>query len=268
MGHPGAPPSDNIYISDLPPQITKEECEAVLQAYGTVTQCRILPPKLPGQKSCALVRFSSVEEAQWIVDNLNGNLAEGLSEPISCRFANPPVNSWGKDGGGKGCEGLYGKGGGGKGCEGPYSKGGAALGALGNGSKGSKGEGKHPPRPTSFYGLYGAVKKAGLLGAAQVPQECMVYVRNLPTDTTDLDLFRLFSPFGAIAPSGCKAMQNEDGSCKGFGFVDYVDPSSCASAINTLNGFTAPEGAVLSVACKAPRKGKGKGKGSEDAPAA
>lgn len=252
--------SENVYISELPPQLTKEECESILQAYGTVMQCKMLPPKQPGQKAAALVRFSGIEEAQWIIDNLNGNLAEGLNEPIVCRFANPPTTTSAAGeakGYGKYC---------GKGCvDGPYGKGPACWGSGKLGMMWGKGGCRCSGKPSvSFYHLYGAVKKAGLLGPPQVPQECMVYVRNLPTDTSDLDLYKLFSPFGAIAPTGCKAMANEDGSCKGFGFVDFIEPTSCAMAIATLSGFMMPDGSTLSVACKAPsRKGKGKGYGEE-----
>lgn len=55
-----------------------------------------------------------------------------------------------------------------------------------------------------------------------------VFIKNLPSDTTDCDLYKLFAPFGAISPSGVKAMVNADGSCKGIGFVDFMDPSHAA----------------------------------------
>merc|ERR1711972_705957 len=110
--------------------------------------------------------------------------------------------------------------------------------------------------------LYGAAKRAGLLGGSgKVPPECMVYVKNLPSDTTDADLYRLFAPFGAIAPTGAKAMQTEDGSCKGIGFVDYVDPTCAEAAISTLNNFTLPDGSSIQVSIKSASRGGGKGKG-------
>merc|ERR1719491_2190270 len=46
-----------------------------------------------------MVRFASVEMATWIVENLNGNIPEGLSEAVIVRFAN---DSKGDKGGGKG----------------------------------------------------------------------------------------------------------------------------------------------------------------------
>lgn len=256
-----APPSDNVWVGDLPATLSKDECEAIFQAYGSVAQCRVMPPKQPGQKASALVRFNSVDQAQWIVENLNGNLVHGLTEPIVARFANSP-GSYGKDGkdGGKGgCLAYRSEPYGGKGAGGGCSWG--KDGGVGNGHLVSKGHGKALALG-SFASLYGAVKKAGLLGAGTTPQECQVYIKNLPSDTTDADLYKLFSPFGAIAPSGCKAMTNDDGTCKGFGFVDFVEPLAASTATATLNGFTTPEGNIVGVSIKMPsKKGKGKGEG-------
>jgi len=236
-----------------------------MQAYGSVVSCKILPPKGHFTKPSALVRFGSAEEAQWVVENLNGNLAEGLEEPIKVRFANAPGT------GGKGPGGDYSQKGGpyGKGSQGKPpadNQGFAAQGGCGGygkakgkdaGGKGGAGKG---PRPQSVFTLYGAVKKAGLLGPHKVPQECTVYVKNLPLDASDLDLYKFFSPFGAIAPSGVKAMMDPDGTCQGIGFVDFADPECAQTAIATLNGFTLPDGSSLYVSGKLPSK-KGGGKG-------
>merc|ERR1740130_808336 len=46
-----------------------------------------------------MIRFGSVEMAQWVVENINGNIPEGLAEPIIARFAN---SSSGGKGGDKG----------------------------------------------------------------------------------------------------------------------------------------------------------------------
>jgi len=254
-----AAPSDNVFFGDLPAGISKEDCEAIFGGYGTVTSCRVNFPK-PGGKASALVRFSSVEEATWVVENLNGNLAEGLEEPIVARFANAPGGggqSWGKDGGkswgkdgGKGWGKDSGKSWGGNRAE-PYSTGKG----KGKGKDGGKGGGKSTA-PASFQLLFSAVKKQGLLGDGNVPNECQVYVKNLPSDTTDADLYKLFAPFGAIAPTGAKAMLGPDGSCKGIGFIDYVDQTCAEAAILTLNNFALPDGSSIQVSTKAGRQGK------------
>merc|ERR1719343_1303267 len=121
-----------------------------------------------------------------------------------------------------------------------------------------KGGGKGGGKPGSFFVLYGAVRKAGLLGGKGVPDENQVYVRNLPSDTTDVDLYRLFAPFGAIAPTGAKAMMGPDGSCKGIGFIDFVDATCAEAAISTLNNLTLADGSSIQVSTKAAKKGGGK----------
>merc|ERR1719382_1208511 len=105
---------------------------------------------------------------------------------------------------------------------------------------GGKGGGK-----SSFYSAYGAIKKAGLLGEGHIPEECVVFVRGIPPDTSDGDLYRLFTPFGALAPNGVRAMTNPDGSCKGFGFANFADPACAAYAVQTLDNFQMPDGKVL-----------------------
>mmetsp|Transcript_68947 Transcript_68947/g.191980 ORF Transcript_68947/g.191980 Transcript_68947/m.191980 type:complete len:286 (-) Transcript_68947:76-933(-) len=267
-------PSDNLFIGDLPVDLTKEDLEKVFSSYGTVQDSRLMPPKSEGQLASALVRFSSVEEATWIVENLNGNIAEGLTDPIVVRFANAPGSNWkagGKDGkSGKGGwgekDGGYGAWGGWGGKDGkdgkaayrpaPYGKDGKG-GGKGYGKAVMKGSGK----PQSFQMVYSAARKGGVLGGGQVPEECAIYCSNLPPDTTDLDLYKLFSPFGAIAPSGIRAMMEDDGSCKGFGFVDFLDPTAADAAIVALNNLILPDGSSMNCSLKKPSlKGKGKGK--------
>mmetsp|Transcript_11391 Transcript_11391/g.28749 ORF Transcript_11391/g.28749 Transcript_11391/m.28749 type:complete len:280 (+) Transcript_11391:104-943(+) len=256
------PPSDNVFVGDLPESMTAEECEAVFQAYGSVVSCRMLPPKGHFTKPSALVRFGSVEEAQWVVESLNGNLAEGLEEPVVVRFANAPGTGGKGPSSGFSQQGPYGKGSQGKGFAGALATANGGKGGAGGYGKanGKSAGGKVGPRPQSVFTLYGAIKKAGLLGPHTVPKECTVYVKNLPLDASDIDLYKLFAPFGAIAPTGVKAMMDPDGTCQGIGFVDYIDPNCAQTAITTLNGFALPDGSCLHVSGKLPSK-KGQGKG-------
>lgn len=274
-------PSDNVFVGDLPAEITNDQVAEIFGAYGTVVQCRALPPKGGQTKASALVRFGSVEEATWIIDNLNGNLAEGLEEPIICRYAN---NNGGGSGGGGRIPPVLSSGAAGKGAWNkrseqyePYNNG-SSWSTTWHDNNNSKGYGKNailssetwslpqPPLPTkgsgkgkacvadSFSSLFLAAKKANLLGPNRVPEECQVYVNNLPPDTTDLSLYKMFSPFGAIAAGGVKAMLNNDGTCKGFGFVDFLDSAGTEQAITAFDGFSAPDGSTIVASTKAPKK--------------
>merc|ERR1719259_1203442 len=105
----------------------------------------------------------------------------------------------------------------------------------------------------------GFEKSGGLPGGKTAPNpQAMIYVSGLPGDAEDVDLFRLFNPFGATVPNGVTVMTNDDGSCKGFGFVDFQDPSSAEAAIAAFNGTIMPDGGNLVVKLKQEGKQKQK----------
>merc|ERR1712151_536533 len=56
---------------------------------------------------------------------------------------------------------------------------------------------------------------------------------------------------------GVRAMQNEEGECKGTGFVNYIEKESADLALETLNGAWLPSGRTLIV--KRAEDGGGKG---------
>jgi hypothetical protein len=234
----------------------------IFSAYFPVVDCKVIPPKMEGQKAAALVRFQSVDEASWLVENLNGNIAEGLTDPVVVRFSasTAAASSGGAFKGSSGGDAPTAPWQSGKAPSRyePYastSKGGGKL------DQTQKGFGKGFGKPTcNFQALIAAVRKSGLLGDMNRPEENSLYVKNLPPDTTDLDLYCLFAPFGAIASGGVKVMTNEDGSSKGYGFVDYLDPAVTQAAAMTMDGFTMPGGAQLGCNPKRARAAKGKGK--------
>merc|ERR1712232_794150 len=80
------PPSENLFIGDLPAELTSQQVTEVFSAFGTVVSVKINAPK--GDKGSAMVRLSSVDEAKWVYEKLNGNIPEGLSTPVIVRYAN------------------------------------------------------------------------------------------------------------------------------------------------------------------------------------
>merc|ERR1719265_1583050 len=92
MMPPAEPPpqmaSDNLYVKGLPPEVTENFMKEIFGQYGLVTQLKVLP-RDPSQPSvAAMIRFGSVEEAQWLVDNLDGNIPQGMTTPVTVKFAN------------------------------------------------------------------------------------------------------------------------------------------------------------------------------------
>eukprot|EP00408_Alexandrium_pacificum_P018880 CAMPEP_0171198810 /NCGR_PEP_ID=MMETSP0790-20130122/23139_1 /TAXON_ID=2925 /ORGANISM="Alexandrium catenella, Strain OF101" /LENGTH=210 /DNA_ID=CAMNT_0011664135 /DNA_START=96 /DNA_END=729 /DNA_ORIENTATION=+ len=124
----------NVFIADLPVDMDDAQLLEIFSQYGTVAWSKMMPSK--GKPSQAgIVEFASIDEAKWVVENLNGNVAQGMSEPIQVNYKRQN-KGYGKDGKG-GKSGGYGKDGGfgGKSCGKGYSNG---------YQKGGKGKGYSP----------------------------------------------------------------------------------------------------------------------------
>lgn len=232
----GNPPSERVFVSGLPMGLDDAKLSTIFGAYGTLTDIK----NLSNANACIL-NFATADEAKWVVENLDGNMPEGISQPIAVKFANPP-NSYGKGGGASSAARFT-----------PYSATGVQACAGGKAVEGKGG---------SMQTLKRTLMQTGILpGTGKKTDACQLYVRGLPTDTTDLDLNEIFAPFGAIPARGVKAMLNPDGTCTGIGFVDFVDEACARVASETLDGTELPDGKVLRVNIKnSTYKGKGKGK--------
>ncbi|KAL9357708.1 hypothetical protein Peur_050961 [Populus x canadensis] len=68
------------------------------------------------------------------------------------------------------------------------------------------------------------------------PKFTNVYVKNLSETTSDEDLMKFFSNYGAI--TSAIVMKDQSGKSKGFGFVNFQSPESAAAAVEKLNGTT------------------------------
>ena len=89
---------DLVFIDGLPPRITRNESERIFAGYGRVVMCMVLGPARPGHPASALIRFGSIQEATWIVTNLNRNVPEGLEYPIKARCGMAALMNGGEEG--------------------------------------------------------------------------------------------------------------------------------------------------------------------------
>merc|ERR1719393_441093 len=103
----------------------------------------------------------------------------------------------------------------------PYDGAGAAMVPY----EGGKGKGKRDEVPMELI-VRGLVESGGLPGGngRDGNSGIEVYIHGLPSDCTDLHLYKVFSPFGQISPKGLKVMCDKDtGACIGYGFKFPVD---------------------------------------------
>jgi len=80
-------PTDNLFIAGLPAGTNDEFLRSTFAAYGQVLDCRVLPDTGRTDRA-ALLRMGNLDQARWIVDNMNGNMPPGLTSPLTVRFAN------------------------------------------------------------------------------------------------------------------------------------------------------------------------------------
>jgi len=268
-------PKDNVFIGDLPHDMDENIVRNLMESVGSIVKMRVIRPATPQGKSAALVQFATVDEALWAVSALNGTTPDGFVSPLKMRFSESQEDKIARQ-----WNHFMGKGGmkdrpapypagpmpGGKGCgwnswgnSSPTEAGGIdwfAAGAAcasaqrfgGKGVKpaGKKGSSKGGP---NVYAALQHMEAMGVIPSPKhAPPDCVVYVKNLPTDCTDLEVYRMFSPFGAL--SSARAIWQEDGACKGYGFVNFVDPAGAQQAIATLNGFQLANGSILGVEIK------------------
>eukprot|EP00913_Durusdinium_trenchii_P021556 g20257.t1 len=122
-----------------------------------------------------------------------------------------------------------------------------------------KGYGKGFGAPKEARGLVRAVVSAQVVpGGKWNNDDNTLFVGGLPPDTTNLEMYQIFSAFGPIAPRGATALLDKDtGKCTGIGFINYMNAEAAEKAIRALNSWPFEDGSRLTVKKKGPPKSKG-----------
>ena len=145
----------------LPMDSTRESTNKIFSQYGTVKDTNVLPVREGKNAAAAFVTMNTVDDAKWIVDNVNGNVPQGLTNNVTVVFSTPRDQ---RKGGGKGMKGMdamwtmmsmmMGMGGGGWGGGG-WGKGGWGKGGWGKGGGGYN-PAKHKTVMCHFWEQQGA----------------------------------------------------------------------------------------------------------------
>ena len=107
----------NMYVGNLPFDVSDEELRAAFEAYGQVISANVIKDKFSGEsRGFGFVEMSSKEEAQAAIDGLNGkelkgrtiNVGEARPRSESRRGGGRPGGGY--DGGGYGGKRKSGKG--------------------------------------------------------------------------------------------------------------------------------------------------------------
>ncbi|KAK3912162.1 ELAV-like protein 4 [Frankliniella fusca] len=84
----------NLYVSGLPKSMTQQDLENLFSPYGRIITSRILCDNMSGlSKGVGFIRFDQRMEAERAIQELNGTVPKGSTEPITVKFANNPSNN-------------------------------------------------------------------------------------------------------------------------------------------------------------------------------
>ncbi|XP_073993917.1 ELAV like RNA binding protein found in neurons isoform X10 [Rhodnius prolixus] len=218
----------NLYVSGLPKNMAQQDLENLFSPYGRIITSRILCDNITGlSKGVGFIRFDQRVEAERAIQELNGTVPKGSTEPITVKFANNPSNN------NKALPPL-------------------AAYLTPQAARRFGGPIHHPTGRFSTGKTVLAINKglqrysplAGdLLANSMLPGNAMngsgwcIFVYNLAPETEENVLWQLFGPFGAV--QSVKVIRDlQTNKCKGFGFVTMTNYDEAVVAIQSLNGYT------------------------------
>lgn len=85
-GFAAADPTEKLYLAGLPTDFTEDKLKAIFGQYGSVTDCKVLPVPPGLTNAAAFVTMGTLQEAKWLLDNLNGNIPQGMSTPVTISY--------------------------------------------------------------------------------------------------------------------------------------------------------------------------------------
>jgi RNA recognition motif-containing protein len=232
-----------LYIKGLPLGSTEQTVHQIFGAYGAVTSCKVLSHVDGATTAAAMVRMGSVDQATWLVQNLNGNIPQGLTDAIQVKFANsgggkgkaPDVSAWGTDGYGQSHPPV--------------------MGAVPPGAPSSWST-LAPPPPAAIT--------AGK-GEDSSPQDNL-YIKGLPVGVTDELVREIFGAYGAV--TSVRVLSTPEGADNAAALVRFNDVAQAMWLVDNLNGNIPKglSGPVIVRYANPSGKGKGdaKGEGKDD----
>ncbi|CAG5093827.1 ELAV-like protein 3 isoform X2 [Microplitis mediator] len=239
----------NLYVSGLPKNMAQQDLENLFSPYGRIITSRILcdnitvrqfvtggGDNLPGlSKGVGFIRFDQRVEAERAIQELNGTIPKGSTEPITVKFANNPSNN------NKAIPPI-------------------AAYLAPQASRRFGGPIHHPTgrfryiplSPLSSTGKAMLAINKGLQRYSPLAGDLLtnsmlpgnpingsgwcIFVYNLAPETEENVLWQLFGPFGAV--QSVKVIRDlQTNKCKGFGFVTMTNYEEAVVAIQSLNGY-------------------------------
>jgi len=234
----------NLYIANLPKALTEDELRVTFEEFGEIVRTKILVDQATGDsRGCGFILYSKTSEADAAIKSMHGQVLDGAPNALTVKRAKedqknhsqgmgimggPPQQSvhiihhyspYEGPGVGPGMAGLGGQ------------KGGPMRNVI------SKPQRFNPmATPTSFMGGYGATGAPPHMALGQDSASHTIFVYNIGPEASEIDLYTLFGPFGAITKVHIQR-DMQTGAGKGFGFVTFGDYNDASLAIQSMNGY-------------------------------
>jgi len=237
----------NLYVANLPKSFTQSQLEEMFRLYGNIITSKVLMEE-GSEDTCrgvAFVRYDKHSEAESAITAINGKVIPGATQPLLVKYANPPKTNTpaAQNSSATTMNTIYNLAALARKVN-PLMQAGASTATGGGG----------PIRSTSMLPSmrFNPVSVNSSVPHSLTPitacATCL-FVYNIPEDSDDRILYRLFGPFGAI--TSVKVIKDQSGKCKRFGFVNMVNFEEAVNAISALNGLEY-EGKQLQVSIKKP----------------
>jgi len=244
--------NSNVYIGGLPKWVTEEKLMSLFSPFGSILSHKVLTNPDGTSRGAGFVRFSLNTEATEAIAAMAGKTLPDSEGPLTVKLAIPPASKR---------DSMQ------------------ALNAITSSNLAGVGVAtrtanvRFNPMAVSNQGLFnpnlqqqtstiqGAVAAAlskTSIGASQslmnnsavagIPTS--IYVYGLQTAHTELTMYELFAPFGAVL--NVKLIRDnskEDKPSKGYGFVNFAAQEDAIRAVSSMNGVPFEE-RVLQVSLK------------------
>jgi len=266
--------NSNVYIAGLSSSVTEDNLFSLFSPFGKVITYKLLTNPDNSSRGVGFVRYSLKSEAEAAIECMGGKILEGGKTPLTVKLAIPPVS--------KQQNHLLAS----------TSQINAMAGVTGVGS--IRGSVRFNPLAPSNQAITNTVQvpilsainayesqilhnpstnammqfkadNSSLLHNPQntgtstssisTTQAFSVYIFGLQAHHSELHLYELFAPFGAILNVKLiRDLKKEDKPSKGYGFVNFRKHEEAHSAVDALNNRIL-EGKVLQVSFKKDNQG-------------
>lgn len=227
----------NVYIANLPASLSEDTLLEVFQPFGTVLTHKLLSNPDGSSRGAGFVRYATNSEALKAINAMAGKTLPNSEGPLIAKLAIPPKS---KQNSSLALNSI---------TSSTLNGIGAAARAV-NVRFNPLASINQNINPNS--GLARIMSAGSLQGINSnlVGHPASVYVFGLQSTHSELTLYELFSPFGAIL--NVKLIRDhskEDNPCKGYGFVNFTKYEDAHQAVLSMNNIPFEE-KVLQVSFK------------------